>query len=765
MNAVKLCEEALKEAEASNHRRIIVFCGRKYHEKVVCDSLEFCTKIYKKASILIVGDEKTLLLNEALEEVLKNRECSIKFLSFEKSIKALGTTWDFLVVDLRRDLTPNDIGRLIGIVRGGGLIFLLTPNFDSWIEMKTKFQERLYTYPYTLQDVKNNFITRFIRKLRDYEGIYIYDLDFDKPIKVPKGIFKKKRKRRKIEIPTKHEFPREIYEMCATQEQVEVLKLLENFIKDSGAFVLTANRGRGKSAVLGLFLACLAKVSKRRLRIGVTSPEKENVKTLFEFFERGLEKLNIKYYKNGYYEAKRIFVEYNKPYLLLNYNYDIAIVDEAAGIRVPLLYEIIKKFKKTIFSSTIHGYEGAGRGFSIRFLKGIKEKNMAKITEFKMEEPIRYASGDIIEKWLFDTLLLDAEPSEISDEDLKLIDRLKYEKPDVDEWFKNEKKERDLREFIGIYVLAHYRNRPNDLAVLADAPHHSVRVARLGNKIVNALQIAREGGVEDSYIDEMLKGFKPRGNIIPDVLTKHFRSREFAKLVGYRIVRIATHPKLMRHGIGSFMLNNLTKEALEKGFDWLGAGFGSSEELLRFWIKNEFVPVHLSFERNPISGEYSVIVVKPLSDRAEEIIKEMNYEFRLKFLGSVLDVQFDIEIEIAHLLLSTPYKYKPHYELKFTKTQIDRMQAYVDELLTYESVADVCRELARYYFLDTDRNLSLKDRQEKLLIAKCFLAKSWRKTSNLLDMKEGRALYEMRNIMKRLWKEYYAENSSDKSSD
>jgi tRNA(Met) cytidine acetyltransferase len=72
---------------------------------------------------------------------------------------------------------------------------------------------------------------------------------------------------------------------------------------------------------------------------------------------------------------------------------DIAIVDEAAGLPVNILWKIWEAFDRSIFATTIHGYEGAGRGFTVRFLKRIRgdEKSSTYIVE--MSEPIRYAAG------------------------------------------------------------------------------------------------------------------------------------------------------------------------------------------------------------------------------------------------------------------------------------------------------------------------------------------------------------------------------------
>ena len=41
---------------------------------------------------------------------------------------------------------------------------------------------------------------------------------------------------------------------------------------------------------------------------------------------------------------------------------------------LPVLYGIHGRFNRVVYSTTIHGYEGAGRGFSVRFLKYLKSR-------------------------------------------------------------------------------------------------------------------------------------------------------------------------------------------------------------------------------------------------------------------------------------------------------------------------------------------------------------------------------------------------------
>ncbi|WP_297534997.1 GNAT family N-acetyltransferase, partial [Thermococcus sp.] len=326
------------------------------------------------------------------------------------------------------------------------------------------------------------------------------------------------------------------------------------------------------------------------------------------------------------------------------------------------------------------------------------------------------------------------------------------EEPDLDDWFENDRP--DLRHFVGIYILAHYRNRPSDVALLADAPHHEARVLRLRNgKIVTAIQIAKEGGIPKSVIDKMAKGYKPRGNIIPDMMVKHHYLKEFAKLKGYRIVRIATHPDAMDRGLGSKALELLEKEAREKGLDWIGSGFGASEELVRFWVRNGFAVVHLSPARNPVSGEFTAIVLKPISEKAKKLIKKANDEFRIRFTEWLGDTHRELEPEIARWLFETPFGEAVDYPVHLTEIQKKRLDAFTGKVLTYDTVVDAVKPIVKLYFLDGWMKPYLDERQIKLLIYRVLQVHSWEESAKLIDRTETFTMIEVRDIIRGLW--YY----------
>ena len=698
-------------------------------------------------------------------KIIEDINYEIDKVKYEDSIDVLGKTYDYLILVMYKALTPDDLGRLIETVQTPGVIFILTRDITRFEEIYTTFHYHLLTPPYEIEDVRKNFEKRFKNKLFQYDNILI--IHNGEIIKSIEGCDIEKASiysRKKIIIPQDKIFSERIYRICLTQDQVNSLKLLENSLKPGKKiFLITADRGRGKSALLGLYIAALCEYyieKKTKMKIGITAPKFNNVKTLFEFIKIGLKKNNIEFKEKSSKKIivkEKIIIEYKEPLEIIYDNYDYVIVDEAAGIGINVLYKIVNKFKKVIFSSTIHGYEGAGRSFSVRFIKYLKEKKDIEVYEYKMKEPIRYSEDDPIEKWFYDSLLLDAEPADITEEDLK-SENINFYKIPIEEWF--EKDDPKLRQFIGIYILAHYQNRPNDVALIADAPHHDGFALEINNKIITAIQVAYEGGIPEETIKRMLKDYKPKGNIIPDLIAKHFRDIEFPKLKGLRIVRIATHPNFQGRGFGSIALNKITEWARENGYDWIGSSFGATYELLNFWQKNGFIVVHLSPEKNKVSGEYSSVVIKPLNKKTEKIIEKVNYEFRWRLINQISDVYFDIEPKLVRKLLETPYKFKSHFDILLTDIQMERAKMYFKGPMTYEAAADIVRNLFIYYLMNTvDDRPKLSELEEEILISKILLAWSFRKISDYFNISIGKA----RSIVKKASKKIFDWLSKDLS--
>ncbi|CAG8515093.1 1311_t:CDS:2, partial [Funneliformis caledonium] len=226
---------------------------------------------------------------------------------------------------------------------------------------------------------------------------------------------------------------------------------------------LTASRGRGKSAALGIAIA--SAVAYGYSNIFVTSPSPENLKTLFEFIFKGFDALRYEEHLD-YDIIQSTNPDFNKAIVRVNIfrqhrqtiqyiqpqdahvlgQAELVVIDEAAAIPLTFVKSLIGPYL-VFMASTINGYEGTGRSLSLKLIQQLREqskgfigierrtsgsdeisvvgrdgkaKNEDSFTlngataggrilrEIKLEEPIRYALNDSVEKWLNKLLCLDA---------------------------------------------------------------------------------------------------------------------------------------------------------------------------------------------------------------------------------------------------------------------------------------------------------------------------------------------------------------------
>src|SRR3984885_13373215 len=120
---------------------------------------------------------------------------------------------------------------------------------------------------------------------------------------------------------------------------------------------------------------------------------------------------------------------------------------------------------------------------------------------------------------------------------------------------------------MALYVASHYKNTPNDLQLMSDAPAHQLFVLvppipdntdRLPEPLC-VIQVALEGRIsKQSVMNSLSRGQRAGGDLIPWLVSQQFQDSEFAGLSGSRVVRIATNPEYLKMGYGSRALELLT---------------------------------------------------------------------------------------------------------------------------------------------------------------------------------------------------------------
>lgn len=295
------------------------------------------------------------------------------------------------------------------------------------------------------------------------------------------------------------------------------------------------------------------------------------------------------------------------------------------------------------------------------------------LREITLNDPIRYGSNDGVESWLNNLLCLDAtvvksiqsgcpHPSEC---ELYYVNR--------DTLFSYHKaSEAFLQRMMALYVSSHYKNSPNDLQLMADAPAHHMFVllppvskdtATLP-EILCVIQVCLEGEISAQTVrGTVSRGQRASGDLIPWTVSQQFQDEDFPSLSGARIVRIATHPDYQKMGYGTRALDLLTKyyegkitnlseasmsvdpkkksskdgaskdaskslqeedlkprrdlpplllklsERPAERLNYLGVSFGLTSSLFSYWKKSGFVPVYLRLTPNDLTGEHTMIML------------------------------------------------------------------------------------------------------------------------------------------------------------
>eukprot|EP00938_MAST-03A_sp_MAST-3A-sp1_P007187 g7187.t1 len=542
---------------------------------------------------------------------------NIRYTYYKDTHKILGSTYGMCVLQDFEALTPNLLCRTIETVEGGGLVILLLRTMTSLKQlyaMTMDVHNRYRTERH--QDIVARFNERFILSLGSCKRCLVLDdelnvlplsrhckditpLPAGASVKIGKDSeVLKEMKRDLSDTPTLGT----LVSLACTTDQAKAVAQCVEVIADKtlrSTVSVTAARGRGKSAALGISIA--GAVAYGYSNIFITSPNPENLGTVFEFLFRGLDAMG--YQDHTDYEILRdtsaetgiknvvrvnIFRNHRQTIQYITPSNDrvlsqaeLLVIDEAAAIPLPVVKSLLGPYL-VFMSSTVVGYEGTGRALSLKLVKELRDKaNRAvsgskagtrKLREIVLEEPIRYAPGDGVERWMNDLLCLDATDSKHRitggvphprDCELFSISR--------DTLFSyHQLSEEFLQKIVSLFVSSHYKNSPNDLLLMSDAPAHRI-FALLGNvdeaaengglpDVLCAIQVALEGEINSDVMQSSLSsGKRASGDLIPWTVSQQYQETSFGSLSGARIVRIAVHPDVQRMGYGSRALQQLTE--------------------------------------------------------------------------------------------------------------------------------------------------------------------------------------------------------------
>ena len=274
----------------------------------------------------------------------------------------------------------------------------------------------------------------------------------------------------------------------------------------------------------------------------------------------------------------------------------------------------------------MHGYEGTGRGFNLRFIPYLKQtRSNLRIAELK--SPIRYGVNDPLEKKINQLLALDADFYDVT-----LNSR---QRPIIKELSQAQLAQKPilLKQLFAVLVMAHYQTSANDLRHLLDGNNLRIFVSIQDEKNLAAALVAIEGNIQGELAEHILNGVRrPQGNLLAQSIA--MLTGELTSLASSyaRIVRIAVNPHCQNNMIGTQLLQAVENE-LANDVDYIGASFGAESKLISFWANQQYSLVKLGQKQDKSSGEHSCLVLKGL--RKQLYLKSLKEEFKQFFFFEI----------------------------------------------------------------------------------------------------------------------------------
>ena len=497
---------------------------------------------------------------------------------FSKTKNLLGSEFPAIIYDARQGIHLDALAIAAGTLQDGGQLLLL---LNHWADLANQPDSDSLRWSGEKHAINTPHFIAFLQEKIAKYGFPVYQ---STPLM------------RALPMPQKDR-------STHCQPTLEQARLLQQMAEaEEEILIVTAKRGRGKSALAGLF-------AKQQLAqnqpVILTAPNKSAVNIFNEFAGAEITFMPPDELSQNLSDAPQ---QFSNHWLF---------VDEAAMIPLDILFRLTKAFKRVVLTTTIHSYEGTGRGFLLKFMA----KTDRTFRHIELFTPLRWQADDKLEAFIDDLLLCDCEdrlPQPPYDEALAEQLQISHcERIPHDQ----------IESVYGLLTLAHYRTSPLDLRRLLDAPQQQFYLAHARDSLLGCVWAVPEGGLTDkTLIRQIRRGERrPRGNLVAQMLCFQAGLEEACELCSLRISRIAVQPNWQQHELGQRLIARMKQQS---EVDFLSVSFGYTPELLAFWQKCGFILVHFSESKEASSGCYSVVALCPLSKEGRLFVQRAEKQFQ-----------------------------------------------------------------------------------------------------------------------------------------
>ncbi|MDG6778867.1 GNAT family N-acetyltransferase [Thiomicrorhabdus sp. zzn3] len=624
----------------------------------------------------------------------------------------LGQEADSVIIDLKEGFSANGLGIVSGLIRGGGLLVLLMPEMKNWPKAPNPASRRFLSSPYTIEQT-NPFFHQHLLNVWQQEAIWLHQHQSPQTqqasLQTAIGALKTQSRPAPFSLPTK--------------AQIEALQAVESvaFGHRKRPLVLSADRGRGKSSLLGL--AAIELLCKGKRQVEITASRYEQAAIAFHQAWQTLQDHDdwqLLEQRPGLlsfqYQNQTKTLKFKAPDELVNTpsQADVLMVDEAAHLPTPMLTALLTTHHRLVFATTLHGYEGCGRGFELRF-----KRQLDRLTPHwknqHLLQPIRWAEADPLERIMQQSLLLDAEAAEIQTDGSLGRTSMTCQMEPIQPLIDNTDR---LKQLFGLLVQAHYQTSPNDLQQLLSAPDVRLFTANWQNQIVGAALCIAEGGLAKTTETRCL-----HGHLVPQLLNHQYGETRFLTARGWRVMRIAVHPQRQAQGIGRQLLKQIEHHAMSQKLEYLSASFGTQDTLLKFWFQNHYKPLHLGCKRDKASGSYTLVVMRSLTPAIEQACQQTQQAWSQQFPHLLIENLQSLEASLISQLLSEIVIYFKVDETKATEP----IQAYLHGHRPYEAISG---QLWQWGYRHAEQLSRLSELERNIWIEKIFKKRNWQEVAS-----------------------------------
>lgn len=652
---------------------------------------------------------------ETLAKVINPSDClwlgasdSDVGLSMNKARLSLGREYQQLVFNAYSGFHPEAFGQAVGTIRGGGICFIIAPPWSEWAHYDDPDYLRYVASPEHLSSVNNHFLQRVQREIKnDQQAVIINEHDTSFSWTLPST--------EKDGCAVSSPFSNEQQADCVAK----IIKVSTGH--RNRPLVISADRGRGKSSALGLAAAMLLQQSLSH--IVVTAPKVAALNSLFKHAQQLLDGSEI-CANTLYWHAKKIV--FVPPDELVDQlpECELLLIDEAAAIPTPMLTILASHYSRLVFATTIHGYEGTGRGFALRFLARLKEMS-PQMRRCELSQPIRWQDEDPLES-LSNKLLGLSFKTMNCDSQLVFSDALliNYQAVSQIELLENECL---LEQVFGLLVLAHYQTSPSDFRQLLDAPDLFIFIATHNDVVIGVSLVLREGELDSVLSQQIALGKRRlRGHLLPQSLLAQVGISNAAQYSYARIMRIAVHPQCQQQGIGGGLDAFVTQWACQQSIDMLGSSFGATAPLSKFWLSHGYEPVRLGLNKDSASGTHSLLVLKAINDDRKTLVITAQQSFTQSFRYDIADNFSQLEGELVAVLMGQ--KVYTHQLRDFERYNIN---IFIEGARPFEQVSYM---IENQLWHSPPSLLYLNQRQQSIIIKRVLQRQSWSVVAKALSL-------------------------------